>query len=116
MASSLNANVPPELDRIISKALEKDRETRYQTASEMRADLKRLRRETETGRTGAYVGATGVTPSVPAAAAAAPARHGRKALLIGAPLATAALIAGAVLWQSQRTPALRMRDSVVLAP
>ena len=53
-----------------------------------------------------------------AAAAApkvAPARKGRTALLIGAPLATAAVIAGVMLWQSQRTPALRMRDTVVLA-
>ena len=47
----LNPDVPSKLEDIIDKALEKDRSLRYQHASEMRSDLQRLKRDTDTGRT-----------------------------------------------------------------
>jgi len=56
----LNANLPVELEHIIDKALEKDRQTRYQSAAEMKADVKRLARETASGHTTA-VSASRVT-------------------------------------------------------
>ncbi|HKT48174.1 MAG TPA: protein kinase [Candidatus Acidoferrales bacterium] len=47
----LNPDLPPDLERIIGRALEKDRTLRYQHASEMRAELLRLKRDTDSGRT-----------------------------------------------------------------
>jgi TolB-like protein len=57
----LNPDCPAELEHIINKALEKDREVRYQSASELRADLKRLKHETETERAVAPVSPLGKT-------------------------------------------------------
>jgi serine/threonine protein kinase/Tol biopolymer transport system component len=56
----LNPNLPAELERIINKALEKDRDLRYQVASELRADLKRLKREIDSGKSSAASVSTAV--------------------------------------------------------
>jgi eukaryotic-like serine/threonine-protein kinase len=50
----LNPDLPQKLEEIISKALEKDRNLRYQHAADMRADLQRLKRDTESGRTASF--------------------------------------------------------------
>ena len=60
----LNPELHPDLERIINKALEKDREVRCQSAAEMRADLKRLKREIDSGRSSAVnVAAAGAVPA-----------------------------------------------------
>ena len=68
----LNPELPDGLEPILSKALEKDREVRYQTASDLRADLKRLKRDTDSGRSAAQAAGVMVpardssgTPAVP---------------------------------------------------
>jgi tetratricopeptide (TPR) repeat protein len=100
--STIKAGIPAELDHIIMKALEKDRETRYQGAAEMRADLKRLKRSTESG--------------VVAAQPPAPRKSGwRKPVFIGAPILTVALVAAFFFYRSIATPALTQKDTVVLS-
>ncbi len=56
----LNPEIPPKLEDLINKALEKDRNLRCQSAAEMRADLERLKRDTSSGRVAARDGAEGV--------------------------------------------------------
>ncbi len=89
--TSLNPALPPKLEEVIFKALEKDRKLRYQHASDIKTDLKRLLRDTATERpsaTGAATGHVSVSPS-------------RRALVVSAVVAVLALALGG-LWLARR--------------
>src|SRR5688572_30515989 len=105
--SALNPKVPVELDRIIARALEKDRDLRYQSAADLRADLKRLRRETDSGRT------TVVSRELPAAI---PPASRRKPWLIGATAMVVVALAAVAGWKYFQGPAPAGIDSVAVLP
>jgi len=130
----LNPEVPVKLEEIITKSLEKDRELRYQHAADIRADLKRLQRETQSGHSSAASSAAQMdaasAPSIVApatssakhkvasasaiAVVAEPVRRRSPIILIASLLVAIAAVAGIFFWRS-RASQLTEKDSILLA-
>jgi serine/threonine protein kinase len=125
-AVRLNPDVPEELERILRKCLEKDRDLRYQHASEIRSDLKRLKRDTDSDKVVA-VGEQDEKPTtkpVAVAIVAAPPAQPRwkppipsKLLIrtLGVAALIAVAIAGLLYWRAHRPLKLTDKDTIVLA-
>jgi serine/threonine protein kinase/tetratricopeptide (TPR) repeat protein len=104
--SAANSNLPSRFDEIVSKALEKDRTLRYQSAAEISADLKRLKRDTDSTR---------VTSASPAAA---PRRRMSLMTKVAILFGSLVLLAGLVLFAQRglREIQLKSMDSVAVLP
>jgi eukaryotic-like serine/threonine-protein kinase len=124
----LNPDLPPGLEQAINKALEKDRNLRYQHASDMRADLQRLKRDEDSSRSAHLTAAE--EPVVPqhssgsrkaataSGQAVAPAQNhkaGWKMIVPAAGVLLAALIAGGAYFYTHKTKPLTEKDTIVLA-
>jgi serine/threonine protein kinase/Tfp pilus assembly protein PilF len=103
-ATQLNPDVPPELEQIVARCLEKDRDLRYQHASDIRTDLQRLKRDRESGR----------LPSTLQVDARTGRPFGRRStlLLSAAVIVTASAAAG--WFYLRRAPTLTNKDTIIL--
>jgi len=122
----LNSDVPADLEHIISRALEKDRNLRYQHASELRAELQRLKRDTDSGRSAAVTATEDVEPATSAKqqAAASPSRQTVaitprkwlwKTLVLVVAVLVVAMMIGGFYWRSRHSAKLTNKDTIVLA-
>ncbi len=109
---SLNPQLPSQLEEIINKCIEKDRDRRYANAAAVRADLLALRKVTESGQ-------TTVSVSVPAAVAASAQTSASgsrwKRIAVGSAVLIAILALGGWLYNTRRAHALTQADTIVLA-
>jgi tetratricopeptide (TPR) repeat protein len=107
-ASRINPRLPPKLDEIIGKTLEKDRKLRYQSAADIRTDLQRLKRDSEPGRAALAAAGTGSKPAPRSA-------WFRRAALTGATVLMIGLTVGGWLFYTRTAHALTDKDTIVLA-